>query len=66
MQGLVKVTKKLGTSFLAMCLILAMMPVNVFAEGETSSGITKLEITASDDVKKASKGIDYYVIGSNK
>ena len=56
MQGLVKVTKKLGTSFLAMCLILAMMPVNVFAEGETSGGITKLEITASDDVKKSSKG----------
>lgn len=66
MQGLVKVTKKLGTSFLAMCLILAMMPVNVFAEGETSGGITKLEITASDDVKKSSKGIDYFVIGSNK
>ena len=43
MQGLVKVTKKLGTSFLAMFLILAMMPVNVFAEGETSGGITKLE-----------------------
>ena len=66
MQGLVKVTKKLGTSFLAMCLILAMMPVNVFAEGETSGGIAKLEITASDDVKKSSKGIDYFVIGSNK
>ncbi|MFR3134429.1 hypothetical protein [Intestinibacter bartlettii] len=56
MQGLVKVTKKLGTSFLAMCLILAMMPVNVFAEGETSGGIAKLEITASDDVKKIIKG----------
>ena len=66
MQGLVKVTKKLGTSFLAMCLILAMMPVNVFAEGETSGGIAKLEITASDDVKKSSKGIDYFVIGKNK
>ncbi|MFR2768053.1 MAG: Ig-like domain-containing protein [Thomasclavelia sp.] len=66
MQGLVKVTKKLGTSFLAMCLILAMMPVNVFAEGETSGGITKLEITASDDVKKSSNGTNYFVIGSNK